>query len=103
MAKREPLPELDLMRSTMPLDGDEADQSRGDYQPSRRRGRPPAKAKKIAAHKLSIPAPVFLRLTLESLKSGRSMSAIAGEILDAGLPRHRISTDQRAQATSAAD
>jgi hypothetical protein len=38
---------------------------------------------------------------LEALKTGRTMSATATEILFAGLPRHRITTDVKAPIAAA--
>ncbi len=107
MAASRPMPTLDIVQRTLPdANGtDQADgmQGRGDSA-KRPRGRPkdPTKSKK-AGRKLTIPAPVFLRLSLESLKTGRTMSAIATELLDAGLPKHRITTDVKAPAAAAAE
>ncbi len=98
---------LGIMQKTSPeANGtDQADgmQGRGDSA-KRPRGRPkdPNRPKK-AGRKLTIPAPVFLRLSLEALKTGRTMSAIATELLDAGLPKHRITTDVKAPTAAAAE
>lgn len=108
MAATRGMPVLDIVQPTTPLDGDGADQadgnqSRGDSPSPRRRGRPKAtnKAKK-AGRKLTIPPPIFLRLNLESLKTGRTMSDIATEALDRYLPRHRIATEPKPQAAAEA-
>lgn len=102
------MPVLDIVQRTLPDDANGADQadgnqSRGDSPAPRRRGRPKAanKAKK-AGRKLTIPPPIFLRLNLESLKTGRTMSEIATEALDRYLPRHRIATEPKPQSAAEA-
>ena len=55
------------------------------------------KATKSKATKLSIPPKIAKRLALEALETGRTMSAIAAELLDKTLPRHRIATDVKPQ------
>jgi hypothetical protein len=104
----------ELIRPTMPMmpttppppeaDGEpagelaEADgQGRGepDGNPKkavRRRPRPAA-GEKSAAHKLTLRDSVFKRLELHAIKRGSTASAVAEEILDRQLPRHRIVTD----------
>lgn len=43
--------------------------------------------------KLTLPDGVFDRLVLTAIKRGSTASAVAAEILDRNLPRHRIVTD----------
>jgi hypothetical protein len=64
-------------------------EGRGDSPPApRRRPGRPAKAPAVKAkgHKLGIASAVFRRLLLHSIQTGRTMSDIANEILDAHLP-----------------
>jgi hypothetical protein len=78
-----------------PAEGDS--QGRGEAngnarKPPRRRPKPTA-GEKASAHKLTIRDSVFNRLELHAIKRGLTASAIAEEILDRQLPRHRIVTD----------
>jgi hypothetical protein len=78
-----------------PAEGD--GQGRGESngnprKPPRRRSKPTA-GEKASAHKLTIRDSVFNRLELHAIKRGSTASAIAEEILDRQLPRHRIVTD----------
>ncbi len=98
------MPVLDIVQRTLPDDANGAHQaggmqSRGDSPAPRRRGRPKGMntASKAKATKLSIPPKIAKRLALEALETGRTMSAIATELLDKTLPRHRIATDIKPQ------
>jgi hypothetical protein len=52
-----------------------------------------APSEKGKSRKLTLPDSVFDRLVLTAIKRGSTASAIAAEILDRQLPRHRIVTD----------
>jgi hypothetical protein len=78
-----------------PADGD--GQGRGEpngssRRPPRRRPKP-ASGEKTSARKLTLPDSVYIRLELQAIRRGATASAIAAEILDRYLPRHRIVTD----------
>jgi hypothetical protein len=96
------MPALDIMQKTQ-LDTDQADGNQGrGAKPAKRRGRPrdPDKAKKGSGHKLTLPPDVFRLLTLNSIEQGRSMSAIAAEILEEHLPRLWIAGPRGPQSTT---
>jgi hypothetical protein len=52
-----------------------------------------AAVEKCGAHKLTLPDSVFERLELAAIKRGSTPSAVAADILNRYLPRHRIATD----------
>lgn len=52
-----------------------------------------AASNKGRGRKLMLPDGVFDRLVLTAIKRGSTASAVAAEILDRNLPRHRIVTD----------
>ena len=94
-----------LIRSTMPperpaeltddqVDG-ELNGGRGGL-PARKprtRGRRVAAGEKVRGRKLQLPDSVFERLSLHAIKRKSNASAIAAELLDRHLPKHRIETD----------
>jgi hypothetical protein len=47
----------------------------------------------VRGRKLQLPDSVFERLSLHAIKRKTNASAIAAEILDRNLPKHRIATD----------
>jgi hypothetical protein len=57
------------------------------------RGRRVAVGEKVRGRKLQLPDSVFGRLSLHAIKRKTNASAIAAEILDRNLPKHRIATD----------
>jgi hypothetical protein len=86
-----------LSRTEAPPDGngelvdDQADDgSNGEPRP---RGRRVAVGEKVRGRKLQLPDSVFERLSLHAIKRKTNASAIAAEILDRNLPKHRIATD----------
>lgn len=101
MAATRGMPALDIMQKTTQPDGsDQADGQGRGAKPAKRRGRPanPDKAKKGAGHKLTLPPAVFRLLTLNSIEQGRTMSAIAAEILEEHLPRLWIAGPRGSQS-----
>jgi hypothetical protein len=105
MARTTGMPD-NLIRSTMPPEpivdpiDDPADaelngEGRGGL-PTRKpkaRGRRIATGEKVRGRKLQLPDSVFERLSLHAIKRKTNASAIAAEILDRNLPKHRIATD----------
>ncbi len=108
MARTTGMPD-NLVRNTMPperngeLPDDQADaelngessESRGGL-PARKpraRSRRIAAGEKVRGRKLQLPDSVFERLSLHAIKRKSNASAIAAEILDRNLPKHRIATD----------
>jgi hypothetical protein len=91
-----------LIRSTMPpelpddqVDGELNGESRGGL-PARKprtRGRRVVPGEKVRGRKLQLPDSVFERLSLHAIKRKSNASAIAAELLDRHLPKHRIETD----------
>jgi hypothetical protein len=57
------------------------------------RGRRVAVGEKVRGRKLQLPDSVFERLSLHAIKRKTNAAAIAAEILDRNLPKHRIATD----------
>ena len=57
------------------------------------RGRRVAVGEKVRGRKLQLPDSVFERLSLHAIERKTNASAIAAEILDRNLPKHRIATD----------
>jgi hypothetical protein len=82
----------DLVEDLADGDGQGRGESNGNRKPPRRRPKPAA-GEKASAHKLTIRDSVFTRLELHAIKRGSTASAIAEEILDRQLPRHKIVTD----------
>jgi hypothetical protein len=74
-------------------DGQGRGESNGNLRKPPRRRPKPAAGEKSGAHKLTLRDSVFQRLELQAIKRGSTASAIAEEILDRQLPRHRIVTD----------
>jgi hypothetical protein len=83
----------DLVEDLADGDGQGRGESGGNPRKPPRRRSKPAAGEKSSAHKLTIRDSVFNRLELHAIKRGSTASAIAEEILDRQLPRHRIVTD----------
>jgi hypothetical protein len=105
MARTTGMPD-NLIRSTMPPErngepiDDQADaelngEGRGGLttRKPRTRGRGRVAGEKVRGRKLQLPDSVFERLSLHAIKRKSNASAIAAEILDRNLPKHRIATD----------
>ena len=72
-----------------PVDNQADDGANGE---ARARGRRIA-GEKVRGRKLQLPDSVFDRPSLHAIKRKSNASAIAAEILDRNLPKHRIATD----------
>jgi hypothetical protein len=59
----------------------------------RTRGRRIAAGEKVRGRKLQLPDSVFERLALHAIKRKSNPSAMAAEILDRNLPKHKIVTE----------
>src|SRR4051812_24820374 len=86
-------PNAELLEDPAEGDGQGRGEHNGSPKQARRRRPKPTASEKSSAHKLTLRDSVFNRLELHAIKRGATASAIAEEILDRQLPRHRIVTD----------